>query len=128
MIHRREFEDKLTKELLKIVHFNSLKFFFRKTSRLYIYVKWNQLDNRSYFQWHRRSRILSQTTQRSPVRIKDRTGRKEVACAQALHFGKSRQVTEEQRLMLVRFLPARFSRHNWRISLQARRATKMEPT
>ena len=128
MIHRREFEDKLTKELLKIVHFNSLKFFFRKTSRLYIYVKWNQLDNRSYFQWHRRSRILSQTTQRSPVRIKDRTGRKEVACAQALHFGKSRQVTEEQRLTLARFLSARFSRHNWRISLQARRATKMEPT
>ena len=128
MIQRREFEDKLTKELLKIVHFNSLKFFFRKTSRLYIYVKWNQLDNRSYFQWHRRSRILSQTTQRSPVRIKDRTGRKEVACAQALHFGKSRQVTEEQRLALACFLPARFSRHNWRISLQARRATKMEPT
>ena len=27
MIHRREFEDKLTKELLKIVHFNSLKLF-----------------------------------------------------------------------------------------------------
>ena len=27
MIHRREFEDKLTKDLLKIVHFNSLKLF-----------------------------------------------------------------------------------------------------
>ena len=72
--------------------------------------------------------ILSQTTQRSPVRIKDRTGRKEVACAQALHFGKSRQVTEEQRLTIARFLVARFLRHNGKISLQARRATKMEPT
>ena len=30
MIHRREFEDKLTKELLKIVHFNSLKFVFER--------------------------------------------------------------------------------------------------
>ena len=35
MIHRREFEDKLSKELLKLVHynlqtFNSLKFFFKR--------------------------------------------------------------------------------------------------
>ena len=48
MIYRREFQDKLTKELLKIVHFNSLKFVFER--RLYVYGQSNQLDNRSYFQ------------------------------------------------------------------------------
>ena len=37
MIHRREFEDKLTKELLKIVHFNSLKFFFSKDVKV-VYI------------------------------------------------------------------------------------------
>ena len=31
MIRRREFQDKLTKELLKIVHFNSLKFVFERS-------------------------------------------------------------------------------------------------
>ena len=31
MIYRREFQDKLTKELLKIVHFNSLKFVFERS-------------------------------------------------------------------------------------------------
>ena len=116
MIHGREFQDKLTKELLKIVHFNSLKFVFeRRQGCMYMYSQINWIPivlpvtsekQKLFFQ------ILLQTTQRSPVRIKDRTGRKEVACAQALHFGKSRQVTEEQRLTLARFLPARFSRHN----------------
>ena len=116
MIHGREFQDKLTKELLKIVHFNSLKFVFeRRQGCMYMYSQINWIPivlpvtserHKLFFQ------ILLQTTQRSPVRIKDRTGRKEVACAQALHFGKSRQVTEEQRLTLVRFLPARFSHHN----------------
>ena len=123
MIHRREFQDKLTKELLKIVHFNSLKFVFeRRQGCMYMdsQINWIPIvlpvtseKQKLFFQ------ILSQTTtQRFPVRIKDRTGRKAVAlaCEQALHFGKSRQVTEEQRLTLARFLPARFSRHNWRIS------------
>ena len=36
MIHRREFQGKLTKELLKIVHFNSRKFVFeRRQSCMY---------------------------------------------------------------------------------------------
>ena len=31
MIYRREFQHKLTKELLKIVHFNPLKFVFERS-------------------------------------------------------------------------------------------------
>ena len=39
MIHRREFQGKLTKELLKIVHFNSRKFVFeRRQSCMYTYM------------------------------------------------------------------------------------------
>ena len=116
MIHRREFQDKLTKELLKIVHFNSLKFVFeRRQGCMYMdsQINWIPIvlpvtseKQKLFFQ------ILSQITQRFLVRINHRTCRKAVACEQALHFGKSRQVTEEQRLTLARFLPARFSHHN----------------
>ena len=42
MIHVREFQDKLTKELLKIVHFNSLKFVFeRRQGCMYMYSQIN---------------------------------------------------------------------------------------
>ena len=79
MIRGREFQDKLTKELLKIVHFNSLKFVSeRHQGYMYMYSQINWIPivlpmtskkHKSFFQ------ILSQTTQRFPVRIKDQTGR-----------------------------------------------------
>ena len=98
MIHRREFQHKLTKELLKIVHFNSLKFVFERSQGcMYMDSQINWIPivlpvtserHKLFFQ------ILLQTTQRFPVRIKDRTGRSAVACEQALHFGKSLEVTK----------------------------------
>ena len=48
MIHRREFEDKLTKELLKIVHFNSLKF-VSKDVKVVCTCKVTSIGFRSYF-------------------------------------------------------------------------------
>ena len=80
MIHRREFQDKLTKELLKIVHFSLLKFVFeRRQDCMYMYSQINWIPillpvtsekHKLFFQ------ILWQTTERSPVRINHRTGRK----------------------------------------------------
>ena len=46
MIHGREFQDKLTKELLKIVHFNSLKFVFeRRLGCMYIDSQINSISD-----------------------------------------------------------------------------------
>ena len=131
MIHRREFQDKLTKELLKIVHLNSLTFVFeRRQGCMYMDSQINWIPIVLPVTWEKHKlffQVLWQTTQRSPVRINHRTGRKAVACEQTLHFEQWREVTEEQRFTLARFLAACFSRNNWTISsLQARRAPETE--